>query len=254
MSPPGGFLIQSHEGKAGNFEVIIPWSDSGLAHFGRANDVAGFPWSGPVMFGAGRSYLGATLIESSFKAYDRKLGNLEVLATTTTGEVHHFWRENGGAFHWHGPFKVFADATSAPSMADAGGGGSFYAITADERGGIQFWERRNRPVIMWLPWEGPSPATFVGVSLTLSTVGAASPEVVYSRTGFGGDTFAAGVSDVGDLHIMVEGVGGDIHTENGIPNFRNWVGHARYRRRRLRGPSRTVPRPALPDPGRLQHR
>ncbi|MDM0015296.1 hypothetical protein QTH87_22830 [Variovorax sp. J22P168] len=230
MSPSGGFLIQSREGNAGNFEVVIPWSDSGLAHFGRANDTPGFPWLGPFRFGAGYHYLGASVIESDFKEHpDRDLGNLEVLATTSSGEVHHYWRENGGAFRWNGPFRVFDRATTAPSLAytrQTVAGSSFYVVAGNLDRGLQYWERRNQPTIMWIPWDGTAPTVFVGMSLALTAIGAASPHAEYSEAGVGGDHIVAAVSNDGNVHLVVEGVGGHIHVENGIPSFRNWLDHA----------------------------
>lgn len=38
VSPSGGFLVQGRGGAVGNFEVVVPWPDGGLAHFWRDND------------------------------------------------------------------------------------------------------------------------------------------------------------------------------------------------------------------------
>ncbi|WP_040948898.1 hypothetical protein [Gorillibacterium massiliense] len=79
MSPLGGFLIQTTS-EPGNFEVVIAWPTGGLAHFWRDNDHDAFEWHGPTLFGS-VDYLGATVIESHYRAYgDKSLGNLELAA------------------------------------------------------------------------------------------------------------------------------------------------------------------------------
>ena len=78
-------------------------------------------------------YLGATFIESDFRAFGSyRLGNFEVFATSADGMVDHYWRENGGAFVWNGPFRVAENAGGAPSAAYSGApildayGGSYH--------------------------------------------------------------------------------------------------------------------------------
>jgi hypothetical protein len=98
-------FIQSSYGTIGNFEVVVPGAGGGLIYFSRNNNVAGFPWSAPLVFdweGGGGQYLGASLIQSSF-------GNLEVVATAPQ-EVNrgglleyaqgagHFWMNASGAW------------------------------------------------------------------------------------------------------------------------------------------------------------
>ena len=73
-----GFLIQSHFGSMGNFEVVVPSrAAGGLVHFWRNNDDPSFPWSGPTYFAGGLGAIdGVSLIESNFGSP----GNLEVVA------------------------------------------------------------------------------------------------------------------------------------------------------------------------------
>ena len=85
-----------------------------------------------TVFGTG-IYLGATFIESDFRAFGSyRLGNFEVFATSADGMVDHYWRENGGAFVWNGPFRVAENAGGAPSAAYSGApildayGGSYH--------------------------------------------------------------------------------------------------------------------------------
>src|SRR5215203_2105290 len=84
-SPTGSALIQSRSGRHGNFEVVIPWPNGGLAHFWRNNDEQpAFPWHGPNFFGQGK-YLGASLTEGFNKFTSNvEMGNFEVLAVRDT--------------------------------------------------------------------------------------------------------------------------------------------------------------------------
>ncbi len=90
-------LIQSNHGRKGNFELVVPLVDGGLAHFWRNNDAGGFPWRGPYPFGSGT--VGATsLIQSNFGSK----GNLEVVARE--GErLAAYWRLDHNPWTWHGP-------------------------------------------------------------------------------------------------------------------------------------------------------
>lgn len=44
----GGFLVQSSHGAKGNFELVVPHSGGGLAHWFRKNDDPRLPWVGPT--------------------------------------------------------------------------------------------------------------------------------------------------------------------------------------------------------------
>jgi hypothetical protein len=121
-SPAGGFFFQSRSGSKGNFEVVIPWADDGLAHYWRENDHPALPWHGPHYFGQGALYTSATISESDFRAHDNdNPGNFEVLARRSDGKVLLFWRENGGNWSWFGPAaEVAADTAGNPSLIATG--------------------------------------------------------------------------------------------------------------------------------------
>jgi hypothetical protein len=112
ITPPGGVLgapalIQSRFGARGNFELVTPMKDGGLAHYWRDNDDPAHPWSGPTFFGGGLGVVSwVTLIQSNFG----DLGNLEVVCETGAGEIHHFWRDSGPTFTWHGPYPLVSTA------------------------------------------------------------------------------------------------------------------------------------------------
>ncbi|WP_125776837.1 hypothetical protein [Antribacter gilvus] len=156
-SPCGGSLIMSRAGESGNFEVVIPWPDGGLAHFWRDNDDPSKAWHGPTLFGTGR-YQGASVIESDFRAFDARLGNLEVVAVAENGDAEHWWRENGGMFRWSRADTVVARAHGVPALAYSGarfkagdfffdleahGPSEFFVVIPSEGGGFNMFRRRN---------------------------------------------------------------------------------------------------------------
>ena len=94
-----GFLIQSHFGSMGNFEVVVPSrAAGGLVHFWRNNDDPSLPWGAPTVFGLGLQFGFPSLIQGNFGSP----GNLEVVVGTFGGsaELVHFYRDSIG---WHGP-------------------------------------------------------------------------------------------------------------------------------------------------------
>jgi hypothetical protein len=60
-------LIQGSTGVEGDFELVVPLAQGGLAHFRRDNDAPGLPWHGPTRL-AGRAGMlaGVSLIQSNF--------------------------------------------------------------------------------------------------------------------------------------------------------------------------------------------
>jgi hypothetical protein len=156
-SPCGGSLTRSRGGENGNFEVVIPWPDGGLAHFWRNNDDPAMPWHGPTIFGKGR-YQGASVIESDFRAFEGRLGNLEVVAVAENGDAEHWWRENGGTFRWSQAPTIVTQAKGVPSLAysgarfkgsgfffdlDAHGPSEFFAVIPAKGSGFNMFRKRN---------------------------------------------------------------------------------------------------------------
>ena len=95
--------IQGGSGTAGNFELVSPLAGGGLAHWWRANDQPGFPWSEPVTFGGGKPEA-VGLVQSSF-------GNLEVVARTGS-LLQHCFRDAQG---WHAPVTIADDGPCRPA-------------------------------------------------------------------------------------------------------------------------------------------
>jgi hypothetical protein len=108
ITPPEGVtgnpvLIQSRFGVQGNFELVSPVFDGGLAHFWRNNDDPSHPWSEPTLFGGELRLVGwVTLIQSNFG----DPGNLEVICASGPGQLNYFWRDSGPTFTWNGPYPL----------------------------------------------------------------------------------------------------------------------------------------------------
>lgn len=97
-------LIQSTYGNLGNFDVVIPRPDGGLAHYWRNNDIEDLPWQGPEIFGLDAGFFdGVSLIQSNFGFK----GNLELLAVDIgCYSLMHFWQETGLKTGWKGPVHI----------------------------------------------------------------------------------------------------------------------------------------------------
>jgi hypothetical protein len=86
-------FIQSMFGMTGNFELVTPCIDGGLAHLYRDNDAPGLPWHETARFGATSEQIKAvSLIQSNYGSP----GHLEVAAQRAAGIAAYY--RNGG---WH---------------------------------------------------------------------------------------------------------------------------------------------------------
>lgn len=144
-------LIQGSFGTKGNFEVVVART-GGLSHYWRNNDAAGLPWSGPTNFGSG-NIIGVSLIQSNFGP-----GNLEVVASTASNQLVHYWREKQPTFTWHGPSAPFAnEVTTNPSLIQSSFGtqGNFELVVPRVPGGLAHFWRNNDAA--GFPWSGPTP-------------------------------------------------------------------------------------------------
>lgn len=236
-SPTGSFLIQGRAGSSGNFEVVIPWPPGGLAHFWRDNDMEPqFPWHGPTVFGEGH-YLGASVTEGFNKAFNSSdFGNLEVVAVRDTGELEHWFRENGGSFVWRRAGVVTQQAVGVPAIAFTGAFfktgvfdveleshmlSHFWAAAPNKDGGFHFFVHNNDPGTQ-PPWrdrvgvrkndEFPKALRdrqFVGVGLALTPLHSRAAEAwswkeMQESAGLMiADVLVAATSDAGALTVFV---------------------------------------------------
>jgi kumamolisin len=151
-------LIQSRFGTVGNYEVVVPLTIGGLAHFVRVNDVSTAPWCGPdQVFGAS---LGAVDAVSMIQSNYGSPGNLEVVARVGD-KLFTFWRDSGPDFHWSGPFPLavngnpVAGVSGNPVLIQSTFGlrGNFELVVPLAAGGLAHYARINDD---WAPsWVGP---------------------------------------------------------------------------------------------------
>jgi hypothetical protein len=134
-------------------------------------------------------------------------GNFEILATRADSVVDHYWREDGGAFAWHGPFEIFRGASGAPSMAYTGspcaGGGStahrashFVVVTPRQGAGFSYRARHNwehKPV-EWEDLGGTGSFTLSGLGFAITTINHGFSSAGYKYLGPGGDQIVVGVA------------------------------------------------------------
>jgi hypothetical protein len=95
-------LLQSKYGAAGrDFHAVTPLAGGGLAPYWRDNSAPNpvdWHWHASPVVDPGTRYLAAALVAGPFGPAP---GNLELVATTTAGQVRHFYREVGDPL-WHG--------------------------------------------------------------------------------------------------------------------------------------------------------
>jgi hypothetical protein len=150
-------LIQSRYGRVGNFEVVVPLSEGGLAYYWRDNDSDDLVWHGPSKFGEGAGRIeGVALIQSDFG----ERGNLELVAVDYGGHnLMHFWLDSS-TMEWHGPIQISKKAlvpifSGNPSMirSKSGRRGNFEVVVPRAEGGFSYyWRENDTPE---LSWEGP---------------------------------------------------------------------------------------------------
>ena len=164
--PPA--LIQGRFGRRGNFEVIVPRAEGGLAHLWRNND-SGDTWAAataPITTGR---WSGVGLIHSSF-------GNLELVGVMDGALV--FMWQNGPAGPWSGPMTIDAGVRGRPGFIQStygGRHGNFEVVAARVNGGLSHYWRDNSASN--LGWSRPvtfnemdgSPAVYEDVTVIQSS-------------------------------------------------------------------------------------
>lgn len=133
-------LIQARGlGRMGNFEMVVPLRDRGMAHYFRNNDDPLLSWFGPHAFAEQVGKVeSVSLIQSNYG----DPGNLEVLARV--GDVlMHFFRGPG----WQGPFElpVTRGCTGNPALVQGRSGvrGNFEVVVPLLAGGIGHFFRND---------------------------------------------------------------------------------------------------------------
>jgi hypothetical protein len=145
-------LIQNRSGNQGNFELVVPALEGGLAFYWRDNDSETLPWQGPVLFAQGVGPVDAvTMIQSNYG----HVGNLELVARIGN-KLAFFWCDSEVERQWHGPFFFGSVAVSGnPVLIQSrfGHQGNFELVVPTVEGGLAFYWRDNDSET--LPWQGP---------------------------------------------------------------------------------------------------
>jgi hypothetical protein len=189
-------LIQSQFGNMGNFEVVVPVTGGGLAHYWRNNDNSAFPWSAPAFLGQSVGQVDAvSLIESNYG----NPGNFEIVARSAD-HLNSFWRD-GSTFIWHGPYPVAIEGAGGscgrqPVSGIAGNPvliqskfgqkGNFELLAPLAAGGIAHYFRDNDDSN--LPWKaapvfGQSAGVIDAITAIQSNFGSPGNLEVVARSG-----------------------------------------------------------------------
>src|SRR5207245_8654858 len=124
-------------GRRGNFEMVVPRSSGGLAHFWRDNDAPGLPWNGPISFGSSDTYQAVSLFQSNFTSSGHGAGNLEVVARSGN-RLDFYWRDDAPPHTWHGPIPFESGVTGDPTFVQGRFGrmGNFEMVVPLAAGGF----------------------------------------------------------------------------------------------------------------------
>ncbi|WP_239332504.1 hypothetical protein [Frankia sp. CiP3] len=146
-------LIHSRFGRLGTFELLVPAPDVGLLYLSRDNDVAGYPWSRPVLVAANLGRVDSvSLIQSNFGAGNLGAGNLEAVASVG-GRLVHLYRADDGLWRTS---VVFAEGTAGnPVLVQSQFGriGNFEVVAPSAAGGLVHLWRDNDA--SGFPWSAP---------------------------------------------------------------------------------------------------
>ncbi len=193
MGPVSGnpSLLQRIDGNIGNFELVVPMPESGIAYYWRNNDDEKLPWNGPVKFGADAGRVeGVSLIQGDFG----ENGNLELIATDFGGHhLMHFWHDPVSPLGWWGPNQISKKSqvpvfSGNPSMiwSNFGHRGNFDLVVPLVTGGFShYWRDNDDPT---LPWYGPfnfatESGIFNAVTMIQSNFGSPGNLEIVARSG-----------------------------------------------------------------------
>lgn len=174
-----GFLITSAFGHNGNFELVFATRKGGFAHFWRANDVEGFPWNGPQLFGCG-AVSAPSLLQNDE-------GPFEVFARTGSRLVAYT-----RSFRWSTP-KYFASNVGGNAAAIQAGDGRLHIVAPAGNGGFAHFQRQSSPGAEWEPMAGfgATAGAAASVALIQSNFGDPGNLEIVAVMGSGPNSFLA---------------------------------------------------------------
>jgi hypothetical protein len=155
-------LIQGRFLSPGNFEMVVPLSTAGMAHYSRVNVDPAVPWYGPAVFGVELGRIDAVAMIQSNYTMGANIGNLEVVARCG-GQLFFYWREDTPPYRWFGPQTLPVSSTGLHLASGFPGfvqirqpsfSKNFELVTPLASGGLARYTRANS--LPGTPWEGPS--------------------------------------------------------------------------------------------------
>jgi hypothetical protein len=143
-------LVQGHFGQRGNFELVTPIAEGGLAHFWRNNDdyAEAFPWSSGTQFAAELGIVDdVALIQSTLDGFP---GDLGVLARSGPN----VWYVQRGPYGWvTSTYPISTTAAGAASLVQGhfGQRGNFESVVPVLGGGLaHIWRNNDDPNRPWI--------------------------------------------------------------------------------------------------------
>ena len=166
-------LVQGSFGIKGNFELVVPHSESGLVHYTRFNDQASVPWSSPTRFAESLGPVNAvSLLQSDYVDAEENEGHLEVIARVGT-KLYSLWRESQAPYAWTLIPQAITDALATSLTVDGIPGfvqtidRDFHLVVPLQDGGMAHLRRQNSLDSSWIIESqfGNSVGTIKAVSL-----------------------------------------------------------------------------------------
>jgi len=156
-------LIQGRFEQRGNFELVVPLADGGLAHYDRANNETGVPWYGPNVFATELGRFDAVIFVQNNLTEGANKGELELIGLSQ-GELFFYVREDIPPYQWFGPLRpagfvqqIFSGNPVLIQGRFAAGGstfGNYELVVPLAAGGLAHYYRANQEA--GRPWHGPT--------------------------------------------------------------------------------------------------
>jgi hypothetical protein len=179
-----GFLTQGYLGKRGNFELLVPHSDEGVAHYWRDNDNQTFPWSGPALFARSLGKI------DSVSVVKPQPGGTAVLESVVLfgNDLAYYWREGSPHWTWHGPSIVATGVSGNPGLVrrKIGMSGTLDVVIPLKKAGIaHYWRPGDGSARSWKGPEvfGLDLGQVDGVTATQTNLGSLGTLEVVARAG-----------------------------------------------------------------------
>ncbi|SNQ46521.1 conserved hypothetical protein [Frankia canadensis] len=146
-------LVQSRLGTKGNFELLVPSANAGVIHLWRNNDVHGYPWSAPKLFGANLGRVDAvSLIHGTLGG---GAGMLEAVMRVGSRLVH-LTRDNTAVWRTGPTFgEGVAGNPALIQSSFADGSRNFEVVVPSASGGLIHYYRNNGASTPF--WSAPRP-------------------------------------------------------------------------------------------------